>query len=203
MSKESFDPTRLHTVVFEPSGRRGQVAEGTTLLEAARQFGVAIESICGGRQTCAKCYVRIEEGEFPRLGVRSSADHVTPAEEREQRQQGQRGVPPAMRFSCTARVIGDVLVTVPEESQGQRQVVLKAARERTITVDPIVRLYYIELESPPMDAEGDRERVLAEMAARFDLRGLEFDLPALRDLAAALRTTTPSLAHQADGGREA
>ena len=81
----SPEPARLHTVIFEPFGRRGQVAAGTTLLDAARQLGVAIESICGGRQTCAKCIVRIEEGEFARHGVRSGADHVTSADEQERR----------------------------------------------------------------------------------------------------------------------
>jgi len=184
---ESFDPSRRHTVIFEPSGRRGQVAEGTTLLDAARQLGVAIESICGGRQTCAKCTVRVEEGEFARHGIRSRADHVTAAGERERYYRQLRGVPETMRYSCDARVTGDVLVTIPPESQGQKQVVLKAARDRAIVVDPIVRLYYIELEPPEMDAAGDRERVLAEMVARFGLRDLEFDLPALRDLAPALR----------------
>jgi uncharacterized 2Fe-2S/4Fe-4S cluster protein (DUF4445 family) len=184
---KTIDPSLSYTVIFEPSGRRGQVAEGTTLLDAARQLGVAIESICGGRQTCAKCYVRVEEGEFARHGIRSRADHVTAAGERERRYRQLRGVPEAMRYSCDARVTGDVLVTVPAESQGQKQVVLKAARDRAITVDPIIRLYYIELPPPEMDAPGDRERVLAELAARFGLRDLEFDLSALRDLAPALR----------------
>ncbi|MDQ1301808.1 MAG: hypothetical protein QG637_1730, partial [Chloroflexota bacterium] len=187
MAAESFDPARLHTVIFEPSGRRGQVAEETTLLDAARQLGVAIESICGGRQTCAKCYVRIEEGEFARHGLRSGPDHVTAAGERERHYRRLRGVPDTMRYSCDARVTGDVLVTIPPESQGQKQVVLKAARDRAITVDPIIRLYYIELAPPEMDAAGDRERVLAEMVARFGLHDLEFDLAALRDLAPALR----------------
>ncbi len=183
MADATFDPTRLHTVVFEPSGRRGRVAEGTTLLEAARRLGVAIESICGGRQTCAKCVVRIEEGEFARHSIRSHGDHVTAADEQERR----RGLPAGMRYACAARVVGDLVVTVPPESQGQKQVVLKAARARTVTVDPIIRLYYVELEPPEMDAPADRERVLAELAARFGLHHLEFDLSALRDLAPALR----------------
>lgn len=185
--RPSPEPARLHTVIFEPSGRRGQVAAGTTLLDAARQLGVAIESICGGRQTCAKCIVRIEEGEFARHGVRSGADHVTPADAQERRHHQARGIPAEMRYACAARVAGDLVVTVPPQSQGQKQVVLKAARERAITVDPIIRLCYIELPPPEMDAAGDRERVLAEAAARFGLRALEFDLPALRDLAPALR----------------
>lgn len=106
-----------------------------------------------------------------------------------------------MRYACAARIVGDLVVTVPPQSQGQKQVVLKAARDRAITVDPIIRLCYIELPPPEMDAAGDRERVLAELAARFGLRDLEFDLPALRDLAPALRRRTSPSADQ--GGAQA
>ena len=60
-------------VVFMPSGRRGRFAEGTTVLQAARELGLGIESICGGRLTCGKCKVRVEEGEFAKHGMTSRA----------------------------------------------------------------------------------------------------------------------------------
>jgi uncharacterized 2Fe-2S/4Fe-4S cluster protein (DUF4445 family) len=184
---EVFDPSRKHKVVFQPSGRSGFAAEGTSLLDAARQLGEEIESICGGRQTCSKCYVRIEEGEFPRQGLRSSAQHVTPRGERELYYLRLRGLPEDIRYSCDARILGDLLVTVPEESQGQKQVILKGAGERTIPVDPIIRLYYLELDPPRLDDRGDRERVLEELEVRFDLHGLDWDLHALQELPSALR----------------
>ena len=34
-------------VIFQPSGRRGEIPEGTTVLEASRLLGVGIESVCG------------------------------------------------------------------------------------------------------------------------------------------------------------
>jgi uncharacterized 2Fe-2S/4Fe-4S cluster protein (DUF4445 family) len=43
---------KLHRIVFQPSGRQGYVPDGITVLDAARQLGVGIEGICGGRQTC-------------------------------------------------------------------------------------------------------------------------------------------------------
>ena len=66
-----------HRVIFQPAGRQGEIVAGTSLLEAARQLGVEIESICGGRQTCSKCQVRVEEGYFARYGVEAAADHVS------------------------------------------------------------------------------------------------------------------------------
>ena len=59
-------------VALMPSGRRGKVARGTNLLETARSLGVELESICGGRQTCGKCQIIVEEGEFPKHAVTST-----------------------------------------------------------------------------------------------------------------------------------
>ena len=50
-------------VDFEPIGRRHACPKGTTLLEAARQAGVGIVSICGGRGTCGHCRVQILDGQ--------------------------------------------------------------------------------------------------------------------------------------------
>ncbi len=52
-------------VIFTPSGRRGRVASGTTVLDAARSLGVDIDSVCGGRGICGRCQVVQQVGEFP------------------------------------------------------------------------------------------------------------------------------------------
>ena len=67
-----------YKVIFQPSGRRGYVNKGKDLLQAARDMGVDIESVCGGRQSCGKCRVRIEEGSFPREGIHSARDNLSP-----------------------------------------------------------------------------------------------------------------------------
>jgi uncharacterized 2Fe-2S/4Fe-4S cluster protein (DUF4445 family) len=36
-------------VIFTPSGKRGRFALGTPVLTAARQLGVDLDSVCGGR----------------------------------------------------------------------------------------------------------------------------------------------------------
>lgn len=180
-------PNHTYKVVFQPSGRAGMVAAGTTLLEAARQLGVGIEAICGGHETCNKCLVQVEAGEFAKHNLRSAADHLSPPGERERQYQQKRNLPPGSRFSCSARVLGDVLVTVPEESQAHKQVVLKAASGRTIDVEPIIRLYYLEIEPSRTGEAADQSRVLAELARRFGLNGVAFDYPALPELSDALR----------------
>ena len=44
--------TRL--IVFTPSGKRGEVADGVSVLAAARQLGVDLDSVCGGRGICGR-----------------------------------------------------------------------------------------------------------------------------------------------------
>jgi uncharacterized 2Fe-2S/4Fe-4S cluster protein (DUF4445 family) len=57
---DSRDPL----VLFMPSGKRGHFPVGTTVLEAARQLGVYVESVCGGRATCGRCQITVQEGNF-------------------------------------------------------------------------------------------------------------------------------------------
>ena len=44
-------------VVFTPSGKRGRFPVGTPVLTAARQLGVDLDSVCGGRGICSKCQI--------------------------------------------------------------------------------------------------------------------------------------------------
>jgi uncharacterized 2Fe-2S/4Fe-4S cluster protein (DUF4445 family) len=179
-----------YRVIFQPAGRQGQIPAGTSLLDAARLLGVEIESICGGRQTCAKCQVRVEEGTFARHGITSSAQHVTGEGEREAAYRADKGLLPGCRMSCAALVQGDVLVTVPEESRAHKQVVRKAATARSVELDPAVRLCYVEL--PPASLEDERSdwaRLADELAARFGLERdrLRIDPAILPGLQPALR----------------
>ena len=59
-------------VVFMPSGKRGYFDKGTSLLGAARQLGVDIDSVCGGRALCGRCQVEVTEGDFSKHNIHSS-----------------------------------------------------------------------------------------------------------------------------------
>ena len=58
-------------IIFQPSGRRGQVPRGCTIIEASRLLGVDIEAPCGEHQVCGKCKVLVEDGQFEKFGIRS------------------------------------------------------------------------------------------------------------------------------------
>ncbi|MFO7633615.1 MAG: ASKHA domain-containing protein [Caldilinea sp.] len=174
-------------VVFMPSGRRGVFAEGTTVLDAARELGVGIESICSGRLTCGKCKVRLEEGHFAKHGITSTTEHLTGmgGEERDLLHSMHAD---DCRLSCTAHVMGDVLIYVPEESRAHKQIIRKAATARVIDIDPTVRQYYVQVESAELgEHRGDWRRLQDALEQEAGLTDLAIDLHALRKLQPALR----------------
>ena len=176
-----------YTLILMPSGRHGRVAEGTSLQEAARELGVEIESICGGRQTCNKCLVKIEEGHFEKHGIHSSASHVSPPGEREVKLLQELGISDR-RMSCSAKIQGDLLVTVPEESQAQKQVIRKMASQRVLDVNPNVRQLYIELDRAELgEHRGDWGRVQDALEMQWGLKNLQIDLPVLQKLQKTIR----------------
>lgn len=175
-------------VNFQPSGRRGEVEEGITLLDAARQLGVDIESICGGKGTCGKCKVRIEEGYFEKDAMDSRMSHLSPLTEVERKfikpDEG-----PNMRLACAAELKGDVKIFVPEKSRAGKQIVRKAAKELSIKLDPAVKKYYLELQSPTLHniTMGDYERVISALKDQYGLEGLTMDYITLKSLQDTLR----------------
>ena len=78
------------SILFMPSGLRGQVPVGTTVLQAAQRLGVDLESICGGQGKCRKCQVLPQEGEFSKHGIVSRADHLSELTETELHHQSRK-----------------------------------------------------------------------------------------------------------------
>lgn len=200
-----FDPTEESVrVIFQPNGRQDDVPAGTVLLEAARRMGVEIESICGGNQTCGKCKVIVESGDFAKFGVRSSADALSPAGEREIAYARKFSFPADARLSCACTVLDDVVIRVPEESQTRKQVVRKGISvDRPITVDAAMRLYYVELPVPTLkDHRGDWERLQDELLRVHGLDNLGIDITTLRALQPALAAEHRAITVTVWQGRE-
>ena len=184
--------TKTHQVILQPSGRRGQFPTGISLRAAARSLGVDIESICAENATCGKCKVIIEEGKFERYGITSSRENLSPLAVEETEyfsnrpkllasyglQMGQ------IRLACQAKLQGDILISIPEESQGNKQIVRKSARERRIDIKPAVRIYLVEMNPPTLsNPKADWERLASGIATSIELvRYGESGLPHAQDL---------------------
>ncbi len=175
-------------VIFQPSGRRGEVPKGITLIEASRMLGVEIEALCGEKKVCGKCIVRVEEGEFQKYGITSSIKNASPWQEEEEKFINKTRQEQGYRLGCVAKVEGDLLLFVPEESRAGKQVVSKAARDIPIKNDPTIRIYYVEVDPPTFEEPtGDLERISNALEREHGLTGLSIDIWALRQLPNALR----------------
>lgn len=163
-------------VIFQPSGRQGEIEEGKTILEASQKLAVGIESLCGGKKTCGKCKVRVLEGEFSPF-TDEEPQFISESERRE-----------GYRLSCSAKIREDALIFVPEESLIQRQVIKKQITGRPVELKPAILPYFVELHPPSFnDLLGDFDRLKKALTERFHLPSLEIDSPALLKLPFTLR----------------
>ncbi len=175
-------------VIFTPSGKRGQVPIGTPVLTAARQLGVDLDSVCGGRGICSKCQITPGIGDFPKHGLTVTETALSEFNAVEARYDEKRGLKPGRRLGCQATIQSDVVIDVPPESQVHKQVVRKAAATREITMDPATRLYYVEVREPDMhEPTGDLQRLAEALTRDWELPGLTATPRLLAKLQTALR----------------
>jgi len=181
---ETTDPL----VIFTPSGKRGTFPVGTPILDAARQLGVDLDSVCGGRGICSKCQITPSYGEFPKHGVTVSDGALSEWNKVEERYKSKRGLIEGRRLGCQAKVEGDVVIDVPPESQVHKQVVRKRVEARDIVMDPATKLYYVEVAEPDMHhPSGDLERLQQALYDQWKLANVMGDLRTLTMLQKALR----------------
>ncbi len=185
---QASESTHDALVVFTPSGRRGRFTKGTTILNAARSLGVDLDSVCGGRGICGRCQILLSEGEFPKHGISSRSEHLTPFSQTEREYALKNAFKDGRRLGCCALLEGDAVIDVPPDSQVHRQVVRKRAEVHDIEVDPAVRIYYVEVQEPDMhDPAGDVRRLQEALEYEWGLLNLDCDLRLMQQLQSALR----------------
>lgn len=169
-------------VTFEPSGRRVSAFPGQSLMEAARESGLFLASICGGQGTCGKCRVRVRGDLQP-----PTAQEVALLSAEEQ----QAGY----RLACQARLRGPAVVFLPFAEQ----VAYKAALLGTPPpLAPNVRKVHLRLSPPSLS---DQRPDLERLREALGLPTLEIDLAALRDLSPMLRRAGWEVTAVLVGGR--
>ena len=175
-------------VVFTPSGKHGDFPIGTPILQAARQLGVDIDSVCGGRGICGRCQVVPSVGDFSKFKIKSRAENLSEPSAPELRYKEKRGLKEGRRLGCSTFIEGDLVIDVPADSQVHKQVVRKRAEVRAIEINPITTLHYIEVEEPDMHhPSGDLERVQQALKEQWDITVDETDLHVLHSLQKNLR----------------
>lgn len=186
-----------------PSGKRGRFPVGTPVLDAARQLGVYVESVCGGRGICGRCQIEVQEGHFAKHKITSAGDHISPPGAKELRYADKRELKPGRRLSCSATIQGDLVVDVPQDAIVNAQVVRKAAATRPIERHPAVHLCYVEVDEPDMMKPlGDLDRLKVVLSRDWGYERLDTDFALLTGVQKVLRdggwTATAAIHRDAD-----
>ncbi|SFB38421.1 Uncharacterized 2Fe-2 and 4Fe-4S clusters-containing protein, contains DUF4445 domain [Rhizobium sp. NFR07] len=175
-------------VLFMPSGKRGRFPVGTSVLDAARHLGVYVESVCGGRATCGRCQIEVQEGSFAKHGIVSAVDHISPVGPKEQRYADVRTIPAGRRLSCSAQILGDLVVDVPQDTVVNAQVIRKAATDKTFDRNPAIQLCYVEVDEPDMHKPlGDLDRLNAMLEKDWGFQNILVAQHLLPDIQKTLR----------------
>jgi uncharacterized 2Fe-2S/4Fe-4S cluster protein (DUF4445 family) len=179
-------------VLFMPSGKRGRFPVGTAVLDAARQLGVYVESVCGGRATCGRCQIEVQEGNFAKHQIVSSNRHISPKGPKEERYERVRGLPERRRLSCSAQILGDLVVDVPQDTVVNAQVVRKAASDRVIERNAAVQLCYVEVDEPDMHKPlGDLDRLKVALEREWGWKDMLVAPHLIPQVQKILRTKLP------------
>ncbi|MCK5592566.1 2Fe-2S iron-sulfur cluster binding domain-containing protein, partial [Candidatus Bathyarchaeota archaeon] len=123
----------LVKIFFDPMSKEIAVKRGALLLDAIREAGIRIESICGGKGDCGKCRVILNKGEVSRLSTKSEK-FLSPQE-----------ISEGHRLACQIRVLGDSEFTIPVESLVASPKILISTEMMIDRLDPASKKYLVTL----------------------------------------------------------
>lgn len=90
---------------LHPEGKSGEVAANMSLLEAAMELGFPLTHDCGGNASCTTCRVEVQTG----------GENLSEIDFDEQDLLDREALTePCHRLGCQSRILGDVVVRVPE-----------------------------------------------------------------------------------------
>jgi len=171
-------------VHFKPDDVTVEVPAGATILSAANEAGVYVNSLCGGDGVCGRCRVIVREG----FAGGGSTELFT-------REEIQRGY----ILACQGRVESDLLIEVPPETQlagapeqveGEvpRLADLSRLGRRNFRLTPLVRKTCVQLPGPSLDNNvSDLQRLEQALGQAMGLDRFQMGLKVTRRLPEVLR----------------
>lgn len=145
--------------------------EGANLLELLRENNIHLNTPCGGKGTCGKCTVRV-------TGLK---DEPT---DKEKSLLGEEKLKEGYRLACM-NVINSNLEIIHDDDTVEASIIT-GGKSRNITINPIVKKQYIEMDAPALDDQAsDIERVQAVSG----LQPEDVEISLLSDLPLILRSS--------------
>jgi len=165
------------TIDFEPVGRRGECQKNESLLACARQLGVGINNICGGKGTCHSCKVQVLSGT------------VSKPKPNEREVFTSRELNEGWRLACQTYPTSDCKIAVPAESMTTPQRVQVEGLDVKVAPEPSIRAYLLQLAAPSLEApQADDDRLLKALNRQHKLQCTKIGIGALRNISDKLRS---------------
>ena len=178
--------TATHKVTFLPDEKSVEVKPDQTLLDAARQAGVYVNSLCGGDGICGRCRLILCDGQ-----IEETPHSLLTREE----------VKSSYILACKCWPRSDLVVEVPVESRLEGGQIVKDAEagrfkglrravpaEAPYSYDPLTQKMYIEMTAPSIaDPLADLQRLYREIRRHRDAPIMQMGLAQTRCIAKLLR----------------
>lgn len=165
-----------YQIDFQPLGRRGNAPKGRLIADSAIEFGVELVNICGGTGTCGRCRVQILAGTASKP---TSTERETLSGEELDR---------GFRLACQTYALSDLKCRVPPESLTAPQRTQTEGLEVSITPDPVLSSYTVELEPPTIkNQQADAERLIEALKKQSRARKIVIDREVLAEISPKLR----------------
>jgi len=173
---ENPESSLPHVLIdFQPIGRRIKVVAGTNLLEAAREAGVQLSSLCGGAGLCESCIVRIASGK------------TSPPTSLEQDILDAESLAAGFRQACQVRAEGDLKIDIPPQSLSTSQRLQLEGRSLDIDLDPLIMSLEITLDPANLQDLGSDSARLREALLEHKIPDATLRISVLRELSNRLR----------------
>lgn len=161
-------------VEFQPIGRRVDVQEHITVLDAARLIVFQDQKImtapCGGRGQCGRCRIRILEG-----AVNEPTESETKLLSKDELNQG-------VRLACQTEVLGPVKIEISPESLAGKQNLQLEGLDYEIEVKPAVRRYVVSTEAPAIHHPvSPWQQIVIELESKHNVENPTIDVELLRE----------------------
>ncbi len=161
---------------FQPIGQRVEGREGQNILDIAREAGVGIVSLCGGRRVCGACRVQVLEGD------------VSPPTSLEREAFSAEELTFGYRLACHAYPLGDVKVHIPPRSLTTEQRLQIEGQSLLVEVSPAVVGVDVQVPEPSLtDLRSDVTRLADTLSLKSGADGVTVDPLLLRQLPDQLR----------------
>ena len=179
---------------IEPISRRLFYTEGETFYELLSNSGIHIRSLCGGKGTCGKCKILIQEGNnFLNPPTDAELKYLTQPEIRENwRLACQCRVEKTQTQSVKTHRPPQLRIYLPKDIIGEDFKILTSGQSKKINLNPNIKKYFVEITKPNLkNPVPDIERILHSLSSIKDIKGIlsdvSFEIDTIRKIPLVLR----------------